>query len=742
MPAPRAGRVAHACARQIDLWSAHARLRALLAALVALSLAAAAPAQGKGTRRFSGRLELFHTDGKGGHDTYTYELRTKRGSYVLHFAHGVRPPSLERRVTLRGTHHGHRIAVRHVIGVSARRAAAVSQAKKLAVILVNFADNASQPYSAEEVRQLIWTGPRSVRAYYSAASFGQLELGSGANINGDVYGYYTIPYSEAGSSCPYEAWQEAALAAARSAGVDLSAYTNIMFFWPEAPCGWAGAAYVGGRYSYMNGSFGDSNNLLAAHELGHNFGLYHAHSLVCHDAAGNTITYNPNESYCQAEEYGDPYDRMGSGTHYEFNNYFKGALGWWPSSAIQTVTSSGTYLLQPDETLSEGAHLLRVVQRTFVNGEHRYYYLEFRQPSFFDDWSVNRFTTPMWVEEGVSVRLGGELSNPIASELLNMNPTILPAENPMYEWFAQLMPGETYTDPVSGTVITTNSASPLGASVTIALPAASTAPPTVSITSPANGGTASGNVTVAANASDSSGVSSVALAIDGKTAATLTQAPYSMSWNTTTVANGQHTITATAKDGAGQSASASATVTVSNTSTSAVALSAPSGLFAAGISASQAALSWNPCTDSAGVTSYEIFRNGAFLTSVAATRYVDVGLTSATSYSYQVRAQDAAGHASGLSGAARATTTNNKPTGALAGWVTSKVTGLPVGSAKVTATLPGHSWSVNSSPAGFYLLSNLAPGTYSVTVAKGGYATQSATLLVLTNVATVDGFAM
>src|SRR5207244_1446908 len=56
-----------------------------------------------------------------------------------------------------------------------------------------------------------------------------------------------------------------------------------------------------------------------------------------------------------------------------------------------------------------------------------------------------------------------------------------------------------------------------------------------------------------------------------------TASPYSTSWNTTTAANGIHTLTAVARDAAGNSTtSAAVTVTVSNDTTPpAVSISAP-----------------------------------------------------------------------------------------------------------------------------------------------------------------------
>src|SRR6266496_2218035 len=93
-----------------------------------------------------------------------------------------------------------------------------------------------------------------------------------------------------------------------------------------------------------------------------------------------------------------------------------------------------------------------------------------------------------------------------------------------------------------------------------------TTPPTVSITSPANGATVSGTISVSADASDNVGVAGVQFLLDGAAlGAEDTAAPYSVALDTTKVANGSHTLAATARDAAGNRATSLAvTVTVSN----------------------------------------------------------------------------------------------------------------------------------------------------------------------------------
>ena len=92
-------------------------------------------------------------------------------------------------------------------------------------------------------------------------------------------------------------------------------------------------------------------------------------------------------------------------------------------------------------------------------------------------------------------------------------------------------------------------------------------PPSVSITAPQTNATVSDIVQVTANASDNVGVAGVRFLVDGAaTGAEDTNAPYGLSWDTRTVGNGAHTITARARDAAGNTTtSAPVTVNVANT---------------------------------------------------------------------------------------------------------------------------------------------------------------------------------
>ncbi len=109
--------------------------------------------------------------------------------------------------------------------------------------------------------------------------------------------------------------------------------------------------------------------------------------------------------------------------------------------------------------------------------------------------------------------------------------------------------------------------SPASEPVSVTTPAPSdTTPPTVSLTAPADGATLSGTTTLTSTATDASGIAGVQFLLDGSPlGAEDTSAPYSLAWDSTTVANGSHMLAARARDGAGNTAtSTAATVTVAN----------------------------------------------------------------------------------------------------------------------------------------------------------------------------------
>ena len=130
-----------------------------------------------------------------------------------------------------------------------------------------------------------------------------------------------------------------------------------------------------------------------------------------------------------------------------------------------------------------------------------------------------------------------------------------------------LTPGTTYHVRVhsrdsSGNLATSDA-------ITFTTTAPDTTPPSNVVVLTPSAGTVTGSVNVTASASDNVGVTSVQYFLDGiALSGEIAAAPYTFAWNTATATNGNHSLTAVAKDAAGLTAtSPGVAVNVSNAST-------------------------------------------------------------------------------------------------------------------------------------------------------------------------------
>ncbi len=208
-------------------------------------------------------------------------------------------------------------------------------------------------------------------------------------------------------------------------------------------------------------------------------------------------------------------------------------------------------------------------------------------------------------------------------------------------------------------------------------------PPTVSITSPADGATVSGTISVAATASDDVGVVGVQFKLDGANlGAEQTSGPYSISWDTTGATAGAHTLTAVARDAAGNTTTSAAVhVTVDNGAPTVSITSPADGASVRGTISVAATAS-----DDVGVVGVQFKLDGTNLgaeqTSGPYSVSWDTTGASNGAHTLTAVARDAAGHST-TSAAIHVTVDNSAPTVS----VTSPSDGSSVrGTVSVTAT--------------------------------------------------------
>jgi chitodextrinase len=502
-------------------------------------------------------------------------------------------------------------------GAGENVAAAATGTKSVAVLLFNFPNDTSQPWTTSSVRGVVFDNANSVDEYYRDASYGQLAL------TGDPFGWFTIDSSNTG--CQYTKWANEARSKATAAGVPLSSYQYIVYAFPHtSSCGWSGLAYLPGTESWINGAM---TLRVVSHELGHNFGVHHASTVACQQGGvGTTFTGS-----CTQSEYGDPFTVMGGAQTRHHVNWHRAQLGWFGDT--QTVTTSGSYTLTPAE-LTGTPRMLRVAR-----GDGTYLNLEFRRPwGIFDD-----FPSGDPVVNGVSIRIAPQLTSLVQSKLVDANPGSATFSD------AALGVGQSVTDPLTRVSITTLSVGPAGASVSIQFGTDSQAPSAPGSLSATPASSTSVQLSWTA-ATDNVGVAGYKVYRGGALVGTTSALSYLDSGLQPQTTYSYEVRAYDAAGNVGPAASASATTP----GVDATPPSTPNGLQATVQKGRKVALSWNASTDNVGVAGYDVLRNGVRISQPSGTSYTD--RPGRGTFTYQVRARDAAGNLSGLSGGITVTT--------------------------------------------------------------------------------------
>lgn len=125
-------------------------------------------------------------------------------------------------------------------------------------------------------------------------------------------------------------------------GISASSYSFIIHAHPGMNFGYAGLGQIGAGISWLNGNVSLE---VTVHELGHNYGLGHAHFWAGVTGNGSLGRRQADGSSMEHEEYGDPFDIMGGSTlpAGQYNAHGKMALNWIEQKEVITAVTNGIY---------------------------------------------------------------------------------------------------------------------------------------------------------------------------------------------------------------------------------------------------------------------------------------------------------------------------------------------------------------------------------------------------------------
>ena len=330
--------------------------------------------------------------------------------------------------------------------------------------------------------------------------------------------------------------------ASKAAGFDPANFHFDTVIYTGSPGSFGGQAYVGSKGCWLKTGTGVG---VAAHEYGHNFGLWHANS------------WNTSETSVIGGgahvEYGDSFDTMGSASagDLQFNACHKNLLGWIPSALVHSVETSGTYrIYQMDQPRQDPALKYGLKVR---KDSDRDYWVDLRQ----------KFSTNKWVQGGVFLHWSPWAASEGGSHLLDTTPG-----SPDGKTDAPIVVGTTFSDTETGihiTPVAKNATVPPSFDVVVNLgtfPANQA--PVLAMTANSTAVGTNATVTFTATASDANGDTlSYAWDFGDKDFATTNNAVVTKSWATA----GDYVVRCVASDMKGGTAARSVVVRVGSPTT-------------------------------------------------------------------------------------------------------------------------------------------------------------------------------
>lgn len=288
---------------------------------------------------------------------------------------------------------------------------------------VAFPDDPSEPITEDEA----YARMDEVNQWFIENSYGSTQ------IIPTVTPLLMLPYPKAFYS---EQGTSRLLSDSRQAARDQANLDTDNFSWDIVRHGsvpgfnYGGLGFVRGKGTWLQ----SSGTGVTCHELGHNYGLWHANYWT---AGADSITGPGSNS-----EYGNSFDTMGAASAgaNHFNAAFKYQLDWLPETFIHNVTTNGTYRIYTFDAPSivTGQRYAIRVRKDY----DRNYWAEFHQ-RFTHRWFLNGVVLNWdpW-DNGVSDSAGG-------THLLDTTPGSPDGKND-----SPVIVGRTYSDAPAGVHIT------------------------------------------------------------------------------------------------------------------------------------------------------------------------------------------------------------------------------------------------------------------------------------------------